>query len=89
MCCPLMSHKKRIASFKQYPNMVKAYLRAAQKYLELHPNSKSAQKYANAYEFFTRNVLSQSTSEWNDANNGLFGKPNYKELIQKTFNVKL
>lgn len=89
MGCPLMSHKKRIASFKQYPNMVKAYLRAAQKYLELHPNSKSAQKYANAYEFFARNVLSQSTSEWNDANNGLFCKPNYKELIEKTFNVKL
>ena len=89
MCCPLMSHKKRIACFKQYPNMVKAYLRAAQKFLDTHPNSKSPQKYANAYELFARDVLFQSTSEWNDANNGLFGKPNYKELIQKTFNVKL
>lgn len=88
MCCPLMSHKKRIASFKQYPNMVKAYLRAAQKYLDTHPNNKSAKSFANAYEFFARNVLFQSTSEWNDANNGLFGKPNYKELIQKTFNVR-
>ena len=69
--------------------MVKSYLRAAQKFLDMHPNSKSHQKYANAYELFARDVLFQSTSEWNDANNGLFGKPNYKELIQKTFNVKL
>ena len=69
--------------------MVKAYLRAAQKFLDAHPNSKTAKKYANAYEYFASDVLFPSISEWDDANNGLFGKPNYKELIQKTFNVKL
>ena len=33
MCCPLASRKNRIGEFRKYPNMVKAYIRAENKYL--------------------------------------------------------
>lgn len=89
MCCPLQSRKKRIASFKQYPNMVKAYLRATKKFLDTHSDSTVSKIYDNAYEWFVRNVFFESTQEWNEANNGMFGKPDYKELIERMFNIKI
>lgn len=85
MCCPLQSAKKRIESFKQYPNMVKAYIRAAQKFLDTHPKSK---KYSNVYVWFARDVFYQSTDEFNSANAGLFAKPDYKKMLEKIFNIK-
>lgn len=85
MCCPLQSANKRIESFKQYPNMVKAYIRAAQKFLDTHPKNK---KYADVYEWFARDVFYQSTDEFNAANAGLFAKPDYKAMLEKIFNIK-
>lgn len=69
--------------------MVKAYLRAAQKFLDTHADSKTVKTYGNVYEWFVRDVFFDSTQEWIEANNGMFGKPNYKELIEKTFNIKI
>ena len=34
MCCPLVYYKKRLQEFKQYPGMVKAYLRCGNEFLK-------------------------------------------------------
>ncbi len=66
MCCPLAYYKKRIEYFKKYPNMVKAYCRAAQKFIDAHPNNATVQKYADVYEWFTREVFFERQNYWND-----------------------
>lgn len=89
MCCPLKSHGKRLQEFKERPKMVRAYIRAAQKYLDTHKETKSGIMYANAYEWFARDVLFDNTQKWNEANNGLFGKPDWKKELERIFNIDL
>lgn len=89
--CPLASPKKRIEQFKEYPNMVKAYIRAAQKYLDAHPNSKSyANNYGSAYAWFVHNLFySNSAQKWKEDNeNALIPPPNYKEFLEDYFKIK-
>ena len=46
--------------------MVRAYLRAAQKYRDTHPNVETVKKYADVYEWFTREVLFEKQHNWED-----------------------
>ncbi len=89
MCCPLQSEKKRRESFKQYPRMVKAYLRAGQKFLDTHPNSKPAQLYNNSYEWLTRELFYPADTNWQRVVNGIFGKPDFKDFLEKYFGLDL
>lgn len=88
--CVLASHKKRIEQFKEHPNMVKAYIRAAQKFLDAHPNSKSySNNYGSAYAWFVHNLFYNNTQKWKEDNeNALIPHPNYKEFLENYFNIK-
>lgn len=89
MCCPLQSFRKRIESFKMYPNMVKLYCRNGQIYIQNHPNSKIAKEHKDVYSWFYRDVLCRNTNEYEMTKSNLFGKFDYKGEIEKTFNVSL
>lgn len=89
MCCPLAYEGHRIEEFKKYPNMVKAYIKAGKRYLELHPQSKTARTYADEYEYFYRNVFCKSQQEWNLKVNGMFGKPDFKAFLERFFSITL
>lgn len=89
MCCPLASPKKRIEYFKRYPNMVKAYIRAGQKFRDLHPQAKSTNQYDNIYEWFYREVFCKSQSEFEKTKHSLFDKPNYKNFLENYFKITL
>ena len=66
MCCPLQYYKKRIASFKEHPGMVRAYIRAAQKYMSTHPESSTVKKYSDVYEWFVREVFFERQGYFED-----------------------
>lgn len=66
MCCPLAYYEKRIDYFRRYPGMVRAYLRAAQKYRDLHPGREQVLKYADVFEWFTREVFFEKQKAWSD-----------------------
>lgn len=93
MCCPLMYYKKRLQAFKQYPGMVKAYLRCGNEYLKSHPQSKTAKQYSDVYEFFVADAFFDR--HWNYAKAKLEGggifddKPDYKKLIEDYFKIEL
>ena len=92
MCCPLMYYKKRLEAFKQYPGMVKAYLRCGNEYLKSHPQSKMAKQYSDVYEFFVADTFFDR--HWNYAKAKLGGdmfddKPDYKKLIEDYFKIEL
>lgn len=91
MCCPLIYNKKRIKEFKKYPNMVKAYIRAGQKYRDTHPNVKRVIDNADVYEWFVRELFFETNKNWNKEKQNweLFGKPDYKKFIEDYFNIKL
>ena len=89
MCCPLASKNHRIEQFQKWPNMVKAYIRAGQKYRELHPDGKAANMYDNIYDWFVRDVFYESQAQWEQSRQGLFGQQDSKAFLEEKFNIKL
>ena len=89
MCCPLTSKKKRIDEFKMYKGMVRFYIKAGQKYMDTHQNSKIHNKFENAIEMFYYNVFCDSDDDWLLAKSGFFGKPDFKKFLEDYFDVKL
>lgn len=89
MCCPLASANKRKEQFKKYPNMVKFYIRAAQRYIKKHPETKALHKYENVYEWFYRDVFCITQNQFNESKVSFFGKPNYKRFLEEYFNIEL
>jgi len=81
MCCPMASYKKRLEQFKMYPGMVKAYIRAGQKFRDTHPDSKNVKMYADVYEWFYRDVFCESQEQYRMGVDNIFGKPDFKQLI--------
>lgn len=66
MCCPLASYEKRLDYFRRVPGMVRAYCRAAQKYLDTHPDGAQVLKYSDVYEWFTREAFFEKQKHWED-----------------------
>ena len=87
--CPLAYKKKRIDEFKMYKGMVRFYIKAGQKYMDTHQNSKIHNKFENAIEMFYYNVFCDSDDDWLLAKSGFFGKPDFKKFLEDYFDVKL
>ena len=91
MCCPEASYKKRLLEFKEYPNMVKLYVRRGGQYLENHKDSKIFKYVRNAYEFFCLDVFCEGS---NNRFQQMFGKSLFddgidcKTFLENYFNIK-
>lgn len=67
MCCPLMSRKKRIDSFREHPKMIRFYLKGAQQYLDNHPNSKIGKLYNNnSFGWLTSQIFFNSAQQFRE-----------------------
>lgn len=92
--CPLASKGIRLAGLRQYPNIIKAYARALQIYLDNHPNCKAVEKwgYRNAYEQLVRDLFYDSQEEYSVAvSGGMFGADqalDCKAYLEDYFNIK-
>ena len=89
MCCPLASVKNRVKQFVEHPGMVKAYIRAVQKFRDSHPDSKIVRRYENVYEWFVRDVFYDRQWQWEQSQGGMFGNPDYKKFLEDYFNITL
>ena len=89
MCCPLASNKKRIEAFKERPGMVKAYIRAEQKFRDTHPDAKTVKQYGDVYEWFVRDLFFDRQWKFEQSRDGMFGNPDYKKFLEDYFNIKL
>ena len=91
MCCPLAYYKKRLKAFKQYPGMIKAYIRCGNEYFKSHSDSKVAKQYSDVYEYFVANAFFHNYKDYVNAKSGnLFSdNPDYKKLIEDYFKIKL
>ena len=92
MCCPLKYYKKSLQDFRQYPGMVRAYLRCGNEYLKSNPESKTAKRYSDVYEYFVANAFFDNYKDYAKAKlgGGLFSdKPDYKQLIVDYFKIEL
>lgn len=91
MCCPLAPRKHRIEQFKKYPNMVKAYIRAEQKYLINHPNTPILGYVKDVYEWFVLQLFCDSKEDFRlRFGRTLFSPPvDCKKFLEDEFGIKL
>ena len=91
MCCPLAGHRVRIEYFKRYPNMVKAYIRAGQKFRDTHPDAKSIKTNPTVYQQFVRDVFFERQKAFEEHTAvGLFAEHiDYKQFLMDYFGIDL
>ena len=87
--CPL-AQKAAIEDFKQYPNLLKAWLRAGLVWWETHPNAKSHQTFGDIYELLVHNLFYRTYDKFRqDFSEGLFKSKTAKEFLEDKFGVSL
>ena len=91
MCCPLANRKHRIGEFRQYPNMVKAYIRAERRYLLSHPKSPILSYVKDVYEWFVLQLFCDSKEDFRlRFGRTLFSPPvDCKKFLEEQFFIKL
>ena len=91
MGCPLASKKKRIQEFKENPKMLKAWIRAGQKRYtsEAYQNGKAKFKFKDAFGVMGYLLFCDNIDEFKERTYGLFGEFDWKEFLQKEFNIDM
>lgn len=88
--CPLAS--TAVSDFKQYPKMLRAWIRAGKVWWETHPNASSHQKFGDVYELMYHNLFCRSYEEFETrVRGGLFPEQGMdcKKFLEDTFKVEL
>ena len=72
-------------------SMVKAYLRCGNEFLKSHPETKTAKRYSDVFEYFVANTFFDNHKDYEKAKLEciFYGKPNYKQLIEDYFKIEL
>lgn len=91
MGCPLQSRKKRIQEFKDNPRLLKAWIRAGQKRYksEAYQNGGAKYKFKDAFEAMGYLLFCDNMDEFKEKTYGLFGDFDWKEFLQKEFNIDM
>lgn len=88
--CPLPSDNG-LATFKQYPNLVKAWIRAGNVWWNKPREKKLAPRanFADIYELLCYRLFYDNLGKFNEAKSGMFGKVDCKQFLQDYFKIEL
>lgn len=94
MCCPLLSRRKRIEAFKESPKMVRFYIKAAQRFLDTHPDGKISRLFdGNVYDWFVSQVFCDGEKQFRErfGDTALFGNDaiDTKAYLEEQFKIKI
>ena len=89
--CPLQSRKKRIQEFKDNPKMLKAWIRAGQKYFlsDKYQKGKPYFKFKDAFESMGYQLYCDNIEQFKEKTYGMFGDFDWKEFLQKEFKIDM
>ena len=91
MGCPLASQKKRRQEFKDNPKLLKAWIRAGQKYYtsEKYRNGKAKHKFKDAFEAMAYLLYCDSVEQFKEKTYTLFGEFDWKAFLQEQFKIDM
>lgn len=87
MACPLASKAKRLEAFKSHPNLVKAWVRAGERFISTHPNCEARKIHNDGYGLFVGTVFYDSKDDFLRARDG-FGGIDCKAALEDYFGIK-
>ena len=86
--CPQASDNG-IANFKQYPKMAKQWIRAGQRFLDTHPDTITARRFKDGYQFFSAHLFDSLDTFEAVTHASLFGKEDWKQRLEDYFKIDL
>ena len=88
--CPLRSDKG-LSDFKENPLLVKAWISAGQEWWNKPRENpiRSHVKFESIYDLFVHNIFFRSYESFSIAKEGVFGKMNCKDTLERYFNIEL
>ena len=91
MGCPIQSRRKQIQEFKDNPRLLKAWIRAGQKRYksEAYQNGGAKHKFKDAFEAMGYLLFCENMDEFKEKTYGLFGEFDWKEFLQREFNIDM
>lgn len=87
--CPLASGRKRIKEFKQYPKMVRLWVKNAQVYYDSKKNDGKERKYDNAIDAFVATLFYRTHRDFYERTYTLFGKTDWRKYLEDYFKIDL
>lgn len=87
LACPLQSDRG-LAEFKQYPRLVRAWLRAGQRWWDRTPNSAAHRRFSDIYECFVARTMFPTIADMTLNKEALF-PTDYKAALERYFDIKL
>lgn len=87
--CPLASIRQRRIEYTQYPLLLRAQIKAIHEYMESHPASSAARKFATPWDFFYAILFHEILRDYFYDNEGLLFPRDSKAILEKYFNIDL
>ena len=86
--CPQASDNG-IANFKQYPKIAKQWIKAAQRFLDTHPDTITARRFKDGYQYFAAHLFDSLETFEAVTHASLFGKEDWKQRLEDYFKIEL
>ena len=86
--CPLKSDAG-VGDFLKYPKLLKKVVNAVGIWFATHPRLRSIKKFQTPYGLVAHNLFYNTLEEWEVANDGLFGKTDWKSKLENYFHITL
>lgn len=86
--CPLKSDAG-VKDYKTYPKLFKQVVKSVLVWWETHPTTKSIEKFGTPYGLIAHNLFYKSYEEWRADDYNLFGKTDWKIVLEKVFDTEL
>lgn len=87
--CPLASIKKRREEYLKYPLMLRAQIKATEKYRLSHPDSSNSRKFKNVYDFFYAILFHETIRDYFYDNEGMLFPRDAKAILENYFKIDL
>lgn len=89
MGCPLISDKRRIEFFIKHPKWFRQWMRNLIIYHKTHPDSKTLNKYGDAYRHMVRDVFFVRDADFFESVDGIFGSADCKKFLEEKIGIEL
>lgn len=86
--CPLKSDAG-VEDFLKYPKLLKKVINAVKVWFDTHPRARGIKKFQTPYGLVAHNLFYNTFEEWEVANDGLFGKTDWKSKLENYFHITL
>ena len=86
--CPLKSDNG-CADYKAYPKLLRQVAKSVKVWFDNHPDSTTVSKFGTHYGLLANDFFYDSYEKWKLADDGLFGKTDWKSKLEDYFGIKL